>query len=294
MASPPTVSNLFLPSTVAESGQVNENFADLISWISSNTMQRDGSVAFTGIPLLPSTMPSNANHAARKGYVDAAVENVAGVVFPVGSVIDYAGASAPEGWALLNGQTLTNAESLFPQLWAVVPTAWRSGSNVVLPNAGGRVVAGRDSSDSMFQNIGQTGGARNAIVVAHAHGSATISGTTNNNSSLSMSGTANISGNTSNNNLHAHNSLSYPLEDSPGTFAAGTNRRGRVIGSLTSETSFASAHTHSFAATATVNSTGGIHSHGFSGTVAIPSEGESGVDKNFQPYLVMTKIIKLG
>jgi microcystin-dependent protein len=274
MASPPTVSNIFIPNTVAESGQVNENFSDLISWITANAVQRDGSVAFTGIPLLPSTMPSNANHAVRKGYVDSVVGDVAGVVFPVGSVIDYVGVSAPEGWALLNGQVLTNAESLFPQLWATVPVAWRSGSNIVLPNAAGRVSVGFDSSVSLFNAVGKTGGSRNSVVVSHNHtGAASDSG------SLSMSGTTDTTG------FHQHQQ--YVRQHEARLFpSTGTSKQTAMatIQILPELTLGSGTHSHN------VFTSGGSHGH----SVSIASAGESGVDKNLQPFITLNKIIKVG
>ena len=55
----------------ADATQVNSNFSTLASFINTEVIQRDASVAFTQIPLLPGTNPSLANHAVRKGYVDA-------------------------------------------------------------------------------------------------------------------------------------------------------------------------------------------------------------------------------
>jgi hypothetical protein len=55
----------------ADATQVNSNFSTIASFINTEVIQRDASVAFTGIPTLPSTNPSVANHAVRKGYVDS-------------------------------------------------------------------------------------------------------------------------------------------------------------------------------------------------------------------------------
>lgn len=298
MAAPPTVSHVFVPNTIAESEQVNQNFSDLISWITANTMQRDGSVSFTGIPLLPATMPSNANHAVRKGYVDAAIGDVAGVVFPVGSVIDYVGDSAPEGWALLNGQTLANAESLFPQLWATAPVGWRSGSNIVLPNLGGRVTAGRDSGDSAFQNIGQTGGSKDAVVVSHGHGASSFSGSTSSSGNLSMSGSGSVSGTTSfvGNHNHVYNrpQTAQYFYLTGATGGTGITRGFSTDVRDTINTGPSGGHDHSFSGSVSVSTSGANHSHSFSGAVSISSAGESGVNKNLQPYIVMNKIIKVG
>jgi microcystin-dependent protein len=53
--------------------------------------------------------------------------------------------SAPTDWFLLNGQTITGAETLYPDFWAVAPASWKSGSNIILPNATRRHLIGGDT-----------------------------------------------------------------------------------------------------------------------------------------------------
>lgn len=43
------------------------------------------------------------------------------------------GSQIPSGWVELNGQTLVGAETEYPDLWLNAPTAWKSGSDLVLP-----------------------------------------------------------------------------------------------------------------------------------------------------------------
>ena len=50
-------------------------------------------------------------------------------------------APIPTGWIAM-GTTVSNAQSLYPELWAVAPTEWRSGSDLVLPNPDGRLLRG--------------------------------------------------------------------------------------------------------------------------------------------------------
>lgn len=61
---------------------------------------------------------------------------------PCGTVLEGVWTTAPAGFAFLNGQTLVNAQTNLPLAWAVFPTGWRSGSNLVLPNVNGRVLRG--------------------------------------------------------------------------------------------------------------------------------------------------------
>lgn len=60
----------FLAGTTAQSAQVNSNFDTIVSWINTNAIQRDGSVAMTGLLSLSGGDPSSTNHATRKGYTD--------------------------------------------------------------------------------------------------------------------------------------------------------------------------------------------------------------------------------
>lgn len=75
MAANATVTYNFVQGTPANAGDVNTNFADLVTWINTNATHLDGTKAFTGLVTLPATSPSTVNHATRKGYVDALVES---------------------------------------------------------------------------------------------------------------------------------------------------------------------------------------------------------------------------
>lgn len=55
----------------ADATQVNSNFTTLRDFINTNVIHKDATIAFTGVPTLPSTTPTDPNHATRKAYVDA-------------------------------------------------------------------------------------------------------------------------------------------------------------------------------------------------------------------------------
>jgi microcystin-dependent protein len=57
-----------------------------------------------------------------------------------GDVVTTTNTTLPDRWFWLDGATITNCQTLYPTLWAAAPTAWRSGSNLVLPNSDGRVI----------------------------------------------------------------------------------------------------------------------------------------------------------
>lgn len=92
---------------------------------------------------------------------------------PVGMIVDYVGTTAPTGWAVMDGSTITSGQTLYPSLWAVLPSVFKSGANIVLPDTRGRVSVGRNSSDAQFDNVGDTGGAKTvALTIAQmpSHG----------------------------------------------------------------------------------------------------------------------------
>ena len=65
-------------------------------------------------------------------------------IMPAGSVIPYAGSSAPTGFLLCDGSSVS--QSTYADLFAVIGTTYGgSGSNFNLPDLRGRVVAGQDN-----------------------------------------------------------------------------------------------------------------------------------------------------
>jgi hypothetical protein len=194
MANPVNVTHILQPNTLAKASDVNDNFDDVVQWINSNVPHRDGTVPFSGVPSIPAQGPSQPNQVAHKAYVDALLPRFV----PVGTVIDYVGTSAPTGWRFMNGQTLQGASVSFPELWAVAPTAWRSGNDLVLPDMRGRTTVMLGSAP--FNTMGGTGGSKDAVVVQHGHG-----GTLNSGSPIN---TGNTSANLSTSNPTAGSNLS--------------------------------------------------------------------------------------
>jgi len=99
---------------------------------------------------------------------------------PGGSVMLTIAAAAPSGWALMQGQTLTGAQTAYPELWGLAPAAWKSGANLVLPDTRGRFVV---SSGGVFP-LGAIGGSSSrtlatANMPSHSHTGATASENTN-------------------------------------------------------------------------------------------------------------------
>lgn len=97
---------------------------------------------------------------------------------PVGMIAYTIATTQPDGW-LFHNQTIANANSNYPELWAIVPATWQSGTSLVIPNMAGLVmledvwgtaIGSADLSGDTF-----TLGANQ--IPAHSHG-ITLVGTT--------------------------------------------------------------------------------------------------------------------
>lgn len=93
---------------------------------------------------------------------------------PAGTIHAYAGATAPAGYALCDGQLLLRAS--YPKLFAAIGTVYGStlSTNFRVPNLLGRVPVGRDSAQAEFDVLGETGGAKTHTLTvdqmpAHSH-----------------------------------------------------------------------------------------------------------------------------
>lgn len=169
----------FTPGTTISSTSVNSDFSDIASAL-TGSVSADGQTAITGQLRFPSgtaaapaiTFASDLTTGmyyigtGHLGFTAAGTEIVAfnannlgtgqngnvievntpgGVVYPcpVGSIIDFGGSSAPAGWFLCFGQSLSATS--YPELFQVLGTTYgTSGGNVVLPDCRGRASFGKD------------------------------------------------------------------------------------------------------------------------------------------------------
>jgi microcystin-dependent protein len=95
-------------------------------------------------------------------------------MLPVGSIVATCRTTAPARWLLLNGVTVTGAQTTYPKLWAVVPASWQSGADLILPNAKGRTIIMLDPGDTAIDTPGELLGAKTVVIAAtnlppHAH-----------------------------------------------------------------------------------------------------------------------------
>lgn len=87
---------------------------------------------------------------------------------PIGKVVPMVLETAPDGYILCDGSTYTKAA--YPDLYkALVGTQFIIDTNsFTVPNLKGKVIVGLDSTDTDFDNIGDTGGSK--YLQAHSHG----------------------------------------------------------------------------------------------------------------------------
>lgn len=96
---------------------------------------------------------------------------------PVGSIMIWSGATAPEGWHLCDGAHLNSAT--YPALYAVIGHTYGgyAEDDFCLPDMRGRYVAGKGAND--YNSLGAKGGANSVALTtdempSHTHGLGTL------------------------------------------------------------------------------------------------------------------------
>lgn len=142
--------------------------------------------------------------------------------------------TASTGWLMLNGQAIANADTAYPDLWNVVPTAWKSGTTLNLPDATDRVLMGGGT-------LGAVGGANTrtltiAQLPGHTHTQPTHTHTLNNHTH----GAGTLA--TSSAGTHTHD---VSFNQQTNTSTGGTAPRMAGLGSgLVQTTTSVPGHTH--------------------------------------------------
>ena len=129
----------------------------------------------TGTPpeqILNLTLPKG--DAGPKG--DTGAKGDPGTGVPTGTIVMWGTGTAPSGWLLLQGQTVSR--TTYSALYAVLGTLYGAGDGSTtfrLPNLKGSVPVGLDAAQTEFATLGQSGGEKaHALTAAengpHTHG----------------------------------------------------------------------------------------------------------------------------
>ncbi|MDE5068171.1 MAG: tail fiber protein [Trichodesmium sp. St4_bin8_1] len=84
------------------------------------------------------------------------IKDSTGWVVPVGTIVAYAGPTAPDGWFLCDGRSLNSGD--YPDLYKVIGSDYGNSTIFRLPDLQGRVAIGLNNGDQDFKNLAQTGG----------------------------------------------------------------------------------------------------------------------------------------
>lgn len=170
---------------------------------------------------------------------------------PIGSIVPYTSSTIPDNWFICEGQAISRTE--YSELFEVIGTTYGTGDGKTtfnLPNLKGRVPAGRDSADSNFDVLGETGGEKThtltvAEMPSHRHNLQTnINATSfgsNNSLARGSGGTTEWKGNDSyietagsnqpHNNLQPYITLNYIIKAKETKTSGGTGAPEIAIGS---------------------------------------------------------------
>jgi len=286
---------------VARDSSGNFSAGTITATLSGNASTVTTNANLTGDVTSTGNTTTIASGAVTSAKLATAVSNA---LAPTGSMMMYAGSSAPSGWVLCDGTTYDGTSATYLALWGVVGTTYggTGQSSFKVPDMRGNVPIGVKSTQTASPDVsalGKTGGAFTFTLTSnqiptHTHsatgltftGSSVTSGAGSSHShtiahthtvspNIQVSQTSNVS------TAAANVRVAYPSDSTVSNRVTDTGYNVTSGASSAANSGTESAHTHSVTAAGSIGgSTGNNTTTG------------SAVD-NFQPFLAVNYIIKL-
>jgi microcystin-dependent protein len=178
-----------------------------------------------------------------------------------------AGSTAPTGWLLCDGTAVSR--TTYSDLFAITSTTYGIGDNSTtfnLPNLKGKVAVGRDSSQTEFNSLGETGGDKEVTLTGAQSGTSA--------------------------HLHAFGTLAADIAANTGTHTHTYTETTDNTGDSTSAR-WDSSSAASDGGAQTIGGGGHDHTVTMSGSTANSTAANATTaHTNLQPYIVLNYIIK--
>ena len=150
--------------------KTNANLANAFS--SSTDWQLFYSVGINGVVTFNDIFYDNSGTSLSASTVQAAITEVSSVALPVGTILEYAGSTAPTGYLMADGSAVSR--TTYANLFAVHGVTFGIGDGVTtfnLPSKKGRKGVGYDATQTEFNTLGKIGGAKTVTLTAAQSGS---------------------------------------------------------------------------------------------------------------------------
>lgn len=90
----------------------------------------------------------------------------AGSPVPPGTIHMWMFPTLPTGYVWIEGQSILNCNTTYPDLWAAAPSDWKSGTTLNMPNMKGRIPIYQDATQTEFDTMLETGGSKTTTISA--------------------------------------------------------------------------------------------------------------------------------
>jgi microcystin-dependent protein len=209
------------------------------------------------------------------------VANVEPNPIPAGAMMAWGSDTIPSNWLLCDGSAVSR--STYASLFAAVGTQYGSGDGTTtfnLPNIKGRTIVGKDASQTEFDVLGETGGAKTHTLTISEMPSHTHVQNSHNHTQNAHTHTQDSHNHTQ--NAHNH-SAAYANN-------VGGNLNAFSLGSVTAQGAAVNSTTATNQATTATNQSTTATNQATTATNQNTGGGEA--HNNLQPYIVLNYIIK--